>query len=651
MKFINATIKSRLVSTAIGITLILVSLGIITNINLKNTFKQYSLLSIVDAINTEELEIRKYEKDFLLKETSNTEFYKTKNSVLLDSLYSTLKNVESEIFFLKEDGIISNLGLFQNVTLIENGFEDYRHNFDLLKTQIIQKGFEDFGLVGQMRAQIHSVEGIVEEQNNLQYSKLMLTLRRHEKDYLLRKDLKYRDRFDKVVDEFTKVLEVSRSQDAETIAEYLGNYQDIFHRVIEKDMIIGLKEDRGLMNSLNESIVQIEKNLAILYASIYENSKRKISKATLMLFLLIGFFSITILVFIYRDSKYIVNSINSLRQYINRLGKGELPGKIEVVNTDEISDMKRSINELTKNLKQTRDFVIEVGNGNFKEEINVFNGEGELGSNLILMRKKLLQVQSEREQQQIESERRIWNNEGIGLFADILRSNNNNIEDLSFEIIKNLVQYLNANQGGVFIRNKEDKSDVYFNLTAAYAYDRKKFLEKRVSLGEGMLGTCAIEAKTVYMTEIPNHYIEITSGLGGANPSSLLIVPLKREEEVLGMIEIASFNKLEKHEIEFVEKIAENVASQLYFVQMNIKTNNLLEETKSQAEEMLTQEEEMRQNMEELTVTQERLASREEELLREIEELKIKNTELFQKLGEDEKTQSEFDYESSALKN
>ena len=651
MKFINATIKSRLVSTAIGITLILVSLGIITNINLKNTFKQYSLLSVVDAINTEELEIRKYEKDFLLKETSNTEFYKTENSVLLDSLYSTLKEVESEILFLKEDGVISNLGLFQNVTLIENAFEDYRHNFDLLKTQIIQKGFKDYGLVGQMRAQIHSVEGIVEEQNNLQYSKLMLTLRRHEKDYLLRKDIKYRDRFDKVVDEFTTELDVSRSQDASTIAEYLRNYQDIFHRVIEKDVIIGLKEDRGLMNSLNESIVRIEKNLAIVYASIYENSKRKISKATLMLFLLIGFFSVTILVFIYRDSKYIVNSINSLRQYINHLGKGELPEKIEVVNTDEISDMKGSINELTKNLKQTRDFVIEVGNGNFKEEINVFNGEGELGSNLILMRKKLLQVQSEREQQQIESERRIWNNEGIGLFADILRSNNSNIEDLSFEIIKNLVQYLNANQGGVFIRNEEDKSDVYFNLTAAYAYDRKKFLEKRVSLGEGMLGTCAIEAKTIYMTEIPNHYIEITSGLGSANPKSLLIVPLKREEEVLGMIEIASFNKLEKYEIEFVEKIAENVASQLYFVQMNIKTNTLLEETKRQAEEMLTQEEEMRQNMEELTVTQERLANREEELLREIEELKIKNTELFQKLGEDEKTRSEFDYESSALKN
>ena len=99
MNFINATIKSRLVSTAIGISVILISLGIITNVNLKNTFKQYSLLSRVDAINSEELKLRKYEKDFLLKETSNDEFYKSEKSKLIDSLYASLKRVESELMF------------------------------------------------------------------------------------------------------------------------------------------------------------------------------------------------------------------------------------------------------------------------------------------------------------------------------------------------------------------------------------------------------------------------------------------------------------------------------------------------------------------------------------------------------------------------
>lgn len=649
MKSLNATIKSRLISTAIGVTIILVCLGFVTNYNLKNTFKQYDLLGKIDKINLYELELRKNEKDFILKETSNISFYKKEQSLYLDSINDILDNVQKELSYLKQNGIITDLNLYQNVNHLENEFTNYRRNFNKLKTEIIQKGFKDFGLVGQMRDQIHSVETIVDKQNNLLYSKMMLTLRRHEKDYLLRKDLKYRDKFDKAVDLFIAELNKRRSDNNQKIVQYLKIYQSIFHDVIKKDIAIGLEEDRGLMKSINESVVQIENELNIIHNKISASSKRKISRAVITLFVMIAALSFAILLFLYRDSRYIVSSIKNLRSYINRLGKGELPEEIEVIGTDEIANMKQSINLLTNNLKQTRDFVIEVGNGNFKEEIVVFNGEGELGSNLLNMRKKLLQVSSEREQQAVEAERRMWNNEGISRFAEILRKNNDSIEELSYQIISNLVKYLDANQGGIFIKGQE-KNDDYFDLKAAYAYDRRKYADRRIKLGEGILGTCAIEAETIYMTDIPNNYMEITSGLGGANPTSLVIVPLKRENEVLGVMEIASFKKLEKFEIQFIEKIAENVASHLYFVQMNIKTNELLERTKQQAEEMSAQEEEMRQNLEELTVTQERLSSREQELLVEIDNLKVENKELFRKLNEDVGS-ANFEYNSEHYQN
>jgi GAF domain-containing protein len=648
MKKLNATIQSRLISTAVGITIILITLGLVTNTNLQNTFKQYSLLSRIDNLSMSELELRKYEKDFLLKETSNLQFFKTEESAFLDSMKITLSRVENELNYLKKNEIISDLKLFQKLHLVENGFEEYGKNFDNLRKLIIQKGFKDYGLIGQMRDQIHSVETIVDQQNNLLYSKYMLTLRRHEKDYLLRKDLKYRDKFDRVIELFVGELNKNKSKDAKIIIDYLHNYRNVFHKVIEKDVVIGLEDDRGLMKSINENIAQIEHNLGYIHVQIYEGSKKRISRAGLILFSMITVLSALILVFLYRDSKYIVKSIKNIWKYINRLSKGELPKEIEITGTDEIADMRKAINSLTNNLKQTRDFVIEVGNGNFEEEINVFNGEGELGSNLLNMRKKLLQVSSEREQQAIEAQRRMWNNEGVGLFAELLQKNSHNIEEMSFQIIKNLVKYLKANQGGIFIKDKEVGDEIYYELKAAYAYDRKKFVDKTIKSGEGIIGTCAMEAETIYMTDIPDHYIEITSGLGHANPTSLIIVPLKRDEEVLGIIEIASFNEFKKYEIEFIEKIAENIASHLFFVQMNIKTTQLLEKTQSQAEAMSTQEEEMRQNLEELTVTQERLSTREQELLVEIEQLKIDNKDLFRKLNG---TESGVDFESTQFQN
>ncbi|MEA3316593.1 MAG: cache domain-containing protein, partial [Bacteroidota bacterium] len=310
---------------------------------------------------------------------------------------------------------------------------------------------------------------------------------------------------------------------------------------------------------------------------------------------------------IYFLTKKITKPIIVFTKLLNALSIGHIDSSssVEMKTGDELEEMNNALNKSIIALNQKADFSKNIGKGNLNSELQILSKKDILGKSLVEMRNSLIKAKEDDELRKIEDNKRTWANEGLAKFADILRQNNDDIEELATQIIQNLVNYLDANQGGLFITNNENKEDNAIKLLSAFAFDRRKYFDREIEPGEGLIGTCAQEKKTIYMTDIPQDYIEITSGLGGANPNSLLIVPLKLEDTILGIIEIASFKNIEKYEIEFVEKLAESIASTLSSVRVNIRTAQLLEKSQQQAEEMAAQEEEMRQNMEELQATQE----------------------------------------------
>lgn len=270
-------------------------------------------------------------------------------------------------------------------------------------------------------------------------------------------------------------------------------------------------------------------------------------------------------------------------------------------------------NEKSKT-KKVLEFTNNLTNGHLEATYELQNEKDALGKSLIDLRDNLKKNNKIEEKRRKEDDQRNWVAEGLAKFSEILRNNNDNIQNLSYSIIHNLVKYLKANQGGFFILHEEGTSK-YFEMTACYAYDRKKFANKRVEWGDGLIGTSALEKGTIYLTNIPNDYVSITSGLGKANPKSLLIVPLVINEQIHGILEIASFRTFEKFEIEFVEKVAESIASTISTVKINIRTAQLLRESQEQAEILALQEEQMRQNMEELQATQEEAARQNEKFV------------------------------------
>jgi PAS domain S-box-containing protein len=308
-------------------------------------------------------------------------------------------------------------------------------------------------------------------------------------------------------------------------------------------------------------------------------------------------------------------SIQSISKPIIELSKlvSELSlGKFVQVNIrkteDEIGKMGAAIESMISGLHKKVEFAESIGKGQYEVSFDLLSQEDVMGVSLIKMRDNL-QAAAE------DDRKRNWATEGFARFADVLRDTNKEEKDLYDSIISQLVKYLDANQGALFVVLEDEEGQVQgLELKSCYAYNRKKFTQKTLEAGEGLVGQVYLEKETIYMTDVPDQYTTITSGLGEATPSCIILVPLKLNDQVYGVLEMALFRALERYEVEFLEKLGESIASSISSGKINAKTRHLLEKTQIQAEEMRSQEEELRQNMEELQATQDEMRRRNHEM-------------------------------------
>jgi len=241
------------------------------------------------------------------------------------------------------------------------------------------------------------------------------------------------------------------------------------------------------------------------------------------------------------------------------------------------------------------------------------------------MEKQHIQLEKTLEDNKVANEaeeKRNWIAKGTSQISNLLRGDVN--DKFYQQLVSSLVDFMKVNQAGIYtVEDNENYpgGEKYIDLKACYAYDRNKFLTKRIEIGQGLVGQCYLEKERIYLKEVPPSYINITSGLGDATPKCILIVPLIHDNNVEGIIEIASFKTLEPHEIEFAEKLSETLAAYIAANRINLKTKDLLEQSQQQSEELRAQEEEMRQNMEEMQATQEEIHRKEKEYIERIEEL------------------------------
>lgn len=309
-------------------------------------------------------------------------------------------------------------------------------------------------------------------------------------------------------------------------------------------------------------------------------------------------------------AKSITNPIRRITQHLKRMSEGELSEdiKVESSSQDEIGEMETALNTTIDGLMVKSTFAKEIGAGNLSMPFKLISSRDVLGKSLLSMREDLNNAHLQEQAQKKEEEIRSWLANGLADINDKMRQNNSDLKELCRIMIRTIVGYLNANQGGIFIHNNREGNELAYEQMATIAYNREKLTHRSFKPNEGVLGTCVTEKEHIYLKELPNNYISITSGLGGANPSSLIIVPMIHDNVVVGVIEIASFTEFEEHHKEFIFKAAEGMASTINSVRTAAMTQKLLEDSQMVSEQLQAQEEEMRQNLEELRSTQEEMS-------------------------------------------
>ncbi len=368
-------------------------------------------------------------------------------------------------------------------------------------------------------------------------------------------------------------------------------YKNIYNRVDYETSI--LRKELTLLH--NEWINDLS-----AYKSQILNASNSIRQVIYVLILLV---IVVALISFFVTYNNIVRPITTLKEAIHELSLGKHPELDVKASNDEVGDMVNSLHQLVNGMKTISNFSTAVGEGNLDASFTPISQDDLLGNSLITMQANLKRVANEEHQ-------RSWAIQGTAKFGELLRDNNQNLELLCKEIITTLVEYTEVNQGGIFVLKGKSEEEKVLELVSAYAFDRVKFTQTQLKIGEGLVGQCWQEMESIFLTDIPNDFMHIKSGLGGTNPKCILIAPLIVNEQIYGVIELAAFEEIEQYKIDFVEKIGESIAATLSSVQININTNKLLTESKNMAEQLQSQEEELRQNTEEMMATQEEMEKR-----------------------------------------
>lgn len=210
-----------------------------------------------------------------------------------------------------------------------------------------------------------------------------------------------------------------------------------------------------------------------------------------------------------------------------------------------------------------------------------------------------------------------WLKTGQNEFNALLRGDQS-LEIMAEKALGFLARYLDCGVGTFYYHDPREQN---LRIVATYAFTRRKNLNDRIQIGEGLAGEAARELKMICLANIPDDYLAIGSSLGEAVPRNVVVLPVIHEKVLMGVVELGAFHPFSDKELQMLDSVMEALAVGISVNMSRQRVNELLEQTQQQTEELRVQQEELQQSNEELE-------ERAQMLEQQREQIRTKNTEV-----------------------
>ncbi|MBR4441334.1 MAG: PAS domain S-box protein [Bacteroidales bacterium] len=271
--------------------------------------------------------------------------------------------------------------------------------------------------------------------------------------------------------------------------------------------------------------------------------------------------------------------------------------------------MKRLHSTFTK----IKDLNREIETHSYNDTLDTLPKDNKFQQSYNKMLETLRMIASSENERKENETRQNWIKQGIALINESMRIGTNKVDLLCDNILLTLIKYADAVLGGIYIHLTEEDGR-YLQLVSAVALGKKKALKIKIQKGVGLVGTCALEKHTIYLNNLPDDYITVMSGLGKSKPKYLAIIPLLYDDELIAVAEIAFIHELKDYEKKFLETMADTVASALVTARINAKTEQLMQQFRTQADTLAKNEKLMSENIKELKAEQQKSLEREADM-------------------------------------